>query len=63
MNTWDLIKRELKSKLSLDSYQNWVSRTEFKHIQDNKLCIAVPNEETRAWMDTEYSGLVNSIMN
>jgi chromosomal replication initiator protein len=62
MNTWDLIKRQLKSKLSLDSYQNWVSRTEFKYIQDNKLYVVVPNEETRAWMDSEYSSLVNQIL-
>jgi chromosomal replication initiation ATPase DnaA len=27
---------------------------------DNQLCVTVPNEETRAWMATEYSGFVNS---
>ena len=60
MNTWDLIKIQLKSTLSSDSYQNWVSDTEFSHIQDNQLCVTVPNEETRVWMATEYSGFVNS---
>src|SRR6202030_3691211 len=62
MNSWDLIKIQLKSSLSTDSYQNWVSDTEFSHIQDNKLCVTVPNEETRAWMATEYSGFVNSVI-
>jgi chromosomal replication initiator protein len=62
MNTWDLIKIQLKSTLSTDSYQNWVSDTEFSHIQDNRLCVTVPNEETRAWMATEYSGFVNSVI-
>jgi len=62
MNTWDLIKRQLESRLSADTYQNWVSKTEFSHIQDNKLCVAVPNEETRDWMDSEYSSLVNSML-
>src|SRR3982074_1641230 len=62
MNNWDLIKIQLKSTLSTDSYQNWVSDTEFSHIQDNKLCVTVPNEETRAWMATEYSGFVNSVI-
>jgi chromosomal replication initiator protein len=62
MNTWDLIKRELESKISADSYQNWVSKTQFSHVEDNKLCVAVPNEETRAWMDAEYSGLVASTL-
>ena len=58
MNTWDLIKRQLEAKLSADSYQNWVSKTQFSHIEDSRLSVAVPNEETRTWMDTEYSGLV-----
>src|SRR5262245_26936856 len=62
MNTWDLIKRQLESKLSTDSYQNWVSKTEFSHIQDNKLWVSVPNDETRAWMENEYSSLVQSIL-
>ncbi len=62
MNTWDLIKRQLESRLSIDTYQNWVSKTEFSHIQDNKLCVAVPNEETRDWMDSEYAALVNSML-
>src|SRR6267378_453511 len=62
MNTWELIKRQLESRISTDSYQNWVSKTEFSHIQDNKLCVAVPNEETRAWLDAEYSTLVNSML-
>src|SRR5947208_14981310 len=62
MNAWDLIKRQLESRLSSDSFQKWVSKTEFSHIQGNKLCVVVPNEETRDWMDSEYSSLVNSML-
>src|SRR5215510_14803382 len=62
MNTWDLIKRQLEAKLSTDSYQNWISGTEFSHIQNNTLVVVVPNEETRVWMDTEYAPLVTSIL-
>src|SRR2546428_364684 len=62
MNTWDIVKRQLESKLSLDSYQNWVSKTEFSHIQDSRLCVAVPNEETRVWMLSEYSSMVSTIL-
>src|SRR6266567_4580343 len=36
MNTWEIIKRQLESRLSTDSYQNWVSKTEFSHIQDDR---------------------------
>ncbi len=62
MNTWDHIKRQLQSQLSADSYENWIGKTEFSHIQDDKLCVSVPNEETRVWLDTEYSTLVNSLI-
>src|SRR5438128_2045227 len=62
MNTWDLIKRQLESRLSTDSYQNWVSKTEFSHVDDNKLYVTVPNDETRTWLLTEYSALVKSIL-
>src|SRR5215471_6820516 len=62
MNTWDLIKKQLKLKLSADSYQNWVSETEFSHIENKALCITVPNEETRVWLTSEYSNLVESVM-
>src|SRR5713226_6511419 len=62
MNTWDLIKRQLESRLSIDTYQNWVSKTEFSHIQDNKLCVTVPNAETRDWMDSEYASLVSTML-
>jgi len=62
MNTWELIKIQLKSKVSTDSYQNWISNTEFSHIQDNKLYVTVPNEATRVWMAAEYAGFLNSIV-
>ena len=62
MNTWDLIKRQLETKLSPDTFQNWVSKTEFSHIHDSTLCVAVPNEATRDWMDSEYAGLVRTLL-
>jgi chromosomal replication initiator protein len=62
MNTWELIKTQLRSKVSTDSYQNWISNTEFSHIQDNKLYVSVPNEATRVWMAAEYAGFLNSII-
>ena len=62
MNTWELIKTQLRSKVSADSYQNWISNTEFSHIQDNKLYVTVPNEATRLWMAAEYAGFLNSLI-
>src|SRR3954469_1122347 len=62
MNTWELVKRQLESRLSADSFQNWISKTEFSHVQDNKLFVSVPNDETRTWLLTEYSSMVASIL-
>jgi len=62
MNTWNLIKRQLETRLSADTYQNWVSKTEFSHIEDNKICVVAPNEETRDWMESEYSPLISSML-
>src|SRR5215467_5958598 len=62
MNAWDLIKKELRSSLTGDSYQNWVMTTEFSRIQDYELYVTVPNEETRVWMTTEYAGSIRSAM-
>jgi chromosomal replication initiator protein len=62
MNTWDLIKRQLETKLSPDTFQNWVSKTEFSYIHDQTLCVTVPNEATRDWMDAEYSVMVRSLL-
>ena len=55
MNPWDQIKHELESRLSAESYQNWVSRTVYAGMDGDALLVAVPDEETKAWMESEYS--------
>ena len=62
MNTWDLIKRQLEQRLTPDSYENWVSRTEFSHIDGHWVWVSVPNEATRNWMESEYGDLVGSLL-
>jgi len=62
MNLWDQIKRQLASRLSAESYQNWVVNTTFSKVQHDTLWVSVPNAETRVWMESEYSELIRSIL-
>jgi chromosomal replication initiator protein len=61
MNPWEQIKKQLELKLSADSFLNWVSRTSFAGLDGETLLVGVPDEETRAWMESEYSAEVRAI--
>ncbi|MGA2136403.1 MAG: chromosomal replication initiator protein DnaA [Bryobacteraceae bacterium] len=58
MNPWDRIKKELETKISPESYQNWFSRTSFAGVDGSTLLVAVPDEGTRRWMESEYGPVV-----
>jgi chromosomal replication initiator protein len=62
MNAWDQIKKELQSALTADSYENWVSRTCFRRLDNQRLIVSVPDEATKSWLETEYSGQVYTII-
>jgi chromosomal replication initiator protein len=55
MNPWDRIKKELETKLSPESYQNWIGRTAFAGMDGNALIVSVPDEGTKRWMESEYA--------
>ncbi len=54
MNGWDQVKQFLRSKLSADAYQNWISRTEFVGDRDGILRVSVPDGVTGDWLEREY---------
>jgi chromosomal replication initiator protein len=60
MNTWDLIKNHLETKLSAESYQNWLARTALLKTDSAALRVSVPNEAAKAWMEEEYAEIVAS---
>src|SRR5262245_8777844 len=62
MNAWDQIKKELQSTLTAESYENWVSRTRFGRLDNDCLVVSVPDEATKQWLETEYSGQVRTII-
>ena len=55
MNTWDQIKQEISTRISRESFQNWFADTELSHQDGNGIFVRVPNDDTRTWMEKEYS--------
>lgn len=54
-NSWEAIKEQLHHKLTSEAYQNWVSRTEFLELDGARLRVAVPDEVTKIWLESEYA--------
>ena len=55
MNTWDQIKDQLSSKITVEAYQNWLSKTVFLRTEGTQLLVGVPDAATRDWILQEYS--------
>jgi chromosomal replication initiator protein len=55
MNTWDRIKNQISTKISMDAFNNWFSQTVFLTSEDDRLRVAVPDTATRDWIQREYS--------
>ena len=59
MNSWDQIKQEIATSISLESFQNWIADTTFSREESDRLFVKVPDESTRSWMEREYSERVS----
>jgi chromosomal replication initiator protein len=62
MNYWDDIRKLLQTKLSPEQYQNWFESSKFVALDGDTLVVAVPDLETRSWLEGEYSGLVQGAL-
>src|SRR5215472_3265647 len=60
MNYWDQLRNYLQQKVSQESYENWLRGTSFAALAGDTLYVSVPDRETRAWLETEYSALVRA---
>ena len=58
MNFWDQIRSYLQQKISPESYENWLSGTSFAGLDCDTLFVSVPDNDTRAWLETEFGGVV-----
>ncbi|MCC7154719.1 MAG: chromosomal replication initiator protein DnaA [Bryobacterales bacterium] len=59
-NTWDSIKDRLHGKVSSEVFQNWFARTSFVAENGLQLRVAVPDESTKYFLESEYAGKVQS---
>jgi chromosomal replication initiator protein len=61
MNFWDQIRNYLQTRVSTESYQNWLKGTTFLGMDGNVIFVSVPDRETRAWLESEeYASLVRA---
>ncbi len=60
MTVWDEIKKELSTRLTAESYNNWLANTSLLKLDGGRLKVSVPNEATKEWMEQEYAELVMS---
>ncbi|MGP8247194.1 MAG: chromosomal replication initiator protein DnaA [Bryobacteraceae bacterium] len=58
MNLWDEIRHELQSKIGAEAYQNWLTGTAFLGMEADTLVVSVPDVQTRTWLETEFSKLI-----
>ncbi len=55
MNPWDHIKQTLAASLSAQSFENWFAHTNWAREEGQTLFIQVPNEQTKEWLESEYT--------
>ncbi len=60
MNVWEQIKQHLAQHLTEQSYQNWLENTELGRVEAHRICVVVPDEATKNWLDVENASLVHS---
>jgi len=59
MNFWDQIRNHLQTRVTAESYQNWLQGTAFVSVEGGVLFVSVPDRETRAWLEAEeYARMV-----
>ncbi len=58
---WDLIKRQLELKLSTESFENWIARTQFARVEGKTIVVNVPDGHTVSFLQEEYSQQVDSL--
>jgi chromosomal replication initiator protein len=58
MNYWDQIRNYLQTRISSESYDNWLKGASFLSFDGETLFVAVPDGETRTWLESEYSSLI-----
>lgn len=62
MNTWEQIKNRISGTLSVEAYQNWLSKAVFLRASGDRLHVGVPDRETKDWIEQEYATHIAAAM-
>jgi chromosomal replication initiator protein len=62
MNVWDRVKQVLAVRLSPESYENWIAKTRFVRLSNDRLSVDVPNMATKVWLEQEYQERVKEAL-
>lgn len=62
MDIWEQVKQRLASRLTPESYQNWLQKTTLARVENGRLYVAVPDAATKKWMEDEYTEVVRATM-
>ncbi len=60
MNYWDQIRNYLQFRVSRENYDNWLKSASFAGTDRDTLFVSVPDRETRQYLETEFSSLIQS---
>src|SRR3984885_5964210 len=58
---WDLVKEQLRKKLSAESFENWIARTRFAGIEGKTMLATAPDRQTAAFLVEEYGTQINTM--
>jgi chromosomal replication initiator protein len=58
---WDSIKEQLGKRLSVESFENWITRTRFAGVEGTTLHVIVPDDHTVSFLQEEYSQQIDSL--
>lgn len=61
-NAWELVKQALHGTMKTEAFHNWVARTELLEQEGKRLRVLVPDEVTRLWLEGEYAGQIQSVI-
>ena len=54
-NPWEQIKSYVATRISAQSYENWLARTKFQELQGATLSVGIPDHVTKAWIEQEFA--------
>jgi chromosomal replication initiator protein len=62
MDSWELVKQRLATKLSAESYDNWFSASRLERAGDDTLWVSVAGEAAKRYIEQEYSSVVDAAL-